>query len=716
MTLRLGGDGAITGCTSLENPDLTVSGLTISGSFDAEKVLVASGTAAAPSYTFSGDTDNGLYYAGTNSVGVSTAGTSAIVVDASQNVGIGTTSPNSLLDCAGGNITLTEDTNLIFKNSARDTNRGAIQFTSGAEFRIRYGALLTEALRIDSSGNVGVGASTVDEKLHVEGSSGQSTTIKVECTATSSERSAIEFFNGSISRGRVSGSNDFDGLTLDSSTTESAAVIRFRTGGASLSEAMRINSAGNVGIGTTTPGGRIGLPIGETSLICQTATTPHIASNAGSIALTISDGGNHAGVYVNNTHDGTYSSQDITFLTAQGGISLATERMRIDNTGNVIIKDSTGADNITLKHDGSNGSIINNGGEFLLYAEGSQNMIFHTNSSERMRVDSSGRLLVGTSSAHNGTPLGAAINLESSTSFGPQYRARGTSSDQYPVYYITERARGSSIVQSGDELASFQFTGYDGSAYLPAAYIQAFVDDTPGTNDMPGRLVFSTTVNGGAAPTERMRITNGGATKMSTDGTYLVSAHVHEMRQDDNNWTVYVTNKPATSPYGISIRHTAAAPNNTSSHFLQTEDTGGTKAEIRSNGGIANYQANNVNLCDEREKKNIETLDSTWGCLKNWELKKFHYNEDADTDDKRYGVIAQQVEQHCPEVLTEWVKQKAEEAELDDDGNVVTPAKEEILRKGVKEQQMMWMAIKALQEAQDRIETLEAEVAELKNN
>jgi len=44
MTLRLGGDGAITGCTSLENPDLTVSGLTISGSFDAEKVpLIVTG-------------------------------------------------------------------------------------------------------------------------------------------------------------------------------------------------------------------------------------------------------------------------------------------------------------------------------------------------------------------------------------------------------------------------------------------------------------------------------------------------------------------------------------------------------------------------------------------------------------------------------------------------------------------------------------------------
>ena len=104
MTLRLGGDGAITGCTSLENPDLTVSGLTISGSFDAEKVLVASGTAAAPSYTFSGDTDNGLYYAGTNSIGLATAGTNAILIDSSNRVGIGTTSPKSLLHVKTGQV------------------------------------------------------------------------------------------------------------------------------------------------------------------------------------------------------------------------------------------------------------------------------------------------------------------------------------------------------------------------------------------------------------------------------------------------------------------------------------------------------------------------------------------------------------------------------------------------------------------------------------
>ena len=52
MTLRLGGDGAITGCTSLEEPTLSISGLSVTTPIQA-----TSGTAAAPSYTFSGDTD-----------------------------------------------------------------------------------------------------------------------------------------------------------------------------------------------------------------------------------------------------------------------------------------------------------------------------------------------------------------------------------------------------------------------------------------------------------------------------------------------------------------------------------------------------------------------------------------------------------------------------------------------------------------------------------
>jgi len=204
-----------------------------------------------------------------------------------------------------------------------------------------------------------------------------------------------------------------------------------------------------------------------------------------------------------------------------------------------------------------------------------------------------------------------------------------------------------------------------------------------------------------------MRILSTGVPQFSSTGSFYADTTAPSFVVNSNGGHSLVANNTnSTDPRGIFIVH-GTDVNNATSYFLRCIAGGTNRAYIYSNGGIANYSGNNSNLSDEREKKNIETLDSTWGCLKNWELKKFHYNEDADTDDKRYGVIAQQVAPHCPEVITDWVKQEAKSAELDDDGNVVTPAQEEIVRMGVKEQQMYWMAIKALQEAQTRIETLE---------
>ena len=66
------------------------------------------------------------------------------------------------------------------------------------------------------------------------------------------------------------------------------------------------------------------------------------------------------------------------------------------------------------------------------------------------------------------------------------------------------------IVQSGDNLGGLVFAGADGTTYHRAAQIAAEVDGTPGTNDMPGRLIFSTTADGASSPTERMRISSTG--------------------------------------------------------------------------------------------------------------------------------------------------------------------------------------------------------------
>jgi len=101
---------------------------------------------------------------------------------------------------------------------------------------------------------------------------------------------------------------------------------------------FKIDSTNNrVGIGTSSPASSLSFPIGTTPVISQVAAggTAHSADNVGSLGLAISDGGNYSGVFVHNTHDGTFSSQDIRFLTATGGSSVATERMRIDNAGRV---------------------------------------------------------------------------------------------------------------------------------------------------------------------------------------------------------------------------------------------------------------------------------------------------------------------------------------------------------------------------------------------
>jgi hypothetical protein len=92
---------------------------------------------------------------------------------------------------------------------------------------------------------------------------------------------------------------------------------------------------------------------------------------------------------------------------------------------------------------------------------------------------------------------------------------QGYSADQYGIAIDFSKSRGASvgtntIVQNNDSLGNLYFNGYDGLAYKLAASIIAAVDGTPGANDMPGRLTFSTTANGASTPTERMRIRESG--------------------------------------------------------------------------------------------------------------------------------------------------------------------------------------------------------------
>jgi hypothetical protein len=230
-------------------------------------------------------------------------------------------------------------------------------------------------------------------------------------------------------------------------------------------------------------------------------------------------------------------------------------------------------------------------------------------------------------------------------------------------------------------------------------------DGNAGSGDYPGRLVFSTTADGASSSTERMRITSSGLTKFTTDGSYTdIDTSVHGFRQTINGQWILMCPNTTANPYGLRISYTGSSPNGTSNPAIEFADSSAQRFQVRSNGGIANYSANNVNLSDINAKKDITPSDGTWNNLKEWEIVNFRYKDQPDDADLNMGVIAQQVAESCPEVIT--IFQEAKEATEDQ------PAQEE--RLGVKDQQMMWMAIKALQEAQLRIETLESEVAALK--
>lgn len=80
------------------------------------------------------------------------------------------------------------------------------------------------------------------------------------------------------------------------------------------------------------------------------------------------------------------------------------------------------------------------------------------------------------------------------------------------------RNRSLGLVNSGDSVGKYAAYGFDGTNYIEATSITSFVDGTPGTNDMPGRLVFSTTADGSATPVERMRIRSDGNIAMGGVG------------------------------------------------------------------------------------------------------------------------------------------------------------------------------------------------------
>jgi hypothetical protein len=214
--------------------------------------------------------------------------------------------------------------------------------------------------------------------------------IEGEISSSPTLTGQVSVDSGSASTPSISPSGDTNtGIFFPAADT-----IAFAEGG---TEAMRIDSSGNVGINITSLQEKFTV----NGAIISSGTTTANKTNAVSLDYYSTTSGARILSWGPVGTTGT-----ISFWSGSGGLG-ASERMRIDSSGNVGINTSSpqakldvrgtvgsynsNTSSITINHDGTNGAISSTS-QLLQYANGANSIIFHTNSTERMRITSDGLL------------------------------------------------------------------------------------------------------------------------------------------------------------------------------------------------------------------------------------------------------------------------------------------------------------------------------------
>jgi hypothetical protein len=151
---------------------------------------------------------------------------------------------------------------------------------------------------------------------------------------------------------------------------------------------------------------------------------------------------------------------------------------------------------------------------------------------------------------------------------------------------------------------------------------------------------------------ERARITSGGDLLVGT--TSGVAGAVLVASKSVADYVVRFINSNATA-YGLVVNYSGASPNSTGQEFLRCVDTTTDRMTVRSNGGIANYSANDVNLSDRREKTNFAPAKSYLETICAIPVQTFNYIDQNMEDDPglTLGVVAQDVQAVAPELVME---------------------------------------------------------------
>lgn len=248
------------------------------------------------------------------------------------------------------------------------------------------------------------------------------------------------------------------------------------------------------------PNWEIGIGTYATAGNTLTRTTVLASSNAGSLT-NFSTGTQN--IFV------TYPASKAVYLDANGAYIPASPVFN----GNAIISDNSSNAALRVTQVGS-------GNAFLVEDSGSPD-------STPFLVDASGFVVQGKTTARTNYFVGTTTAPFQGLNFLSV--DRGGAFDAGPAFILSKN-RGATgdntVVVAADTLGQISFQGADGTNLIPGAAISALVDGTPGLNDMPGRLMFSTTAEGASSPTERMRIDNAGNVAIGTTNTAVAKFYV----------------------------------------------------------------------------------------------------------------------------------------------------------------------------------------------
>ena len=484
------------------------------------------------------------------------------------NVGIGTSTPTSLLQIVGATdpvLTVTAASsgsawlslNGISSAVIHNPNNVATVFTTNA----------TERMRISAAGNVGIGTSNPDSfygiavSLAVVKNQNAATIFGIaNSTVGASACTQIAMVGGtaySFANMQLSDNNGSPYFTNDY-----GLGVNYAKWGFDGNERMRITAAGNVGIGSTNPSIKLSVVANTNSNDGLLVSNVSTGASAQAWLNVVAQG--WTGVQlIQNQASGTaqvYTADNVSMLFATN----ATERMRITAAGNVGIGTTTPDINLRVSGtyaemgtlDGTVDSRLastSGGGAGIVGTYSNTPMTVYSNGTERMRISAAGNVGIGTSSPGslltvNGSLYASGVSsfVNATTNFGPVSASSGP--NLYLINTNGGSGAGASLVFLNNNSSAAQKT----AAYINGGLVVATAGAEQGLIDFE---VFDGTNN--VNRIINMQVNTGGAS-----GTFAPST--------DNYWSFGLSGYRWSSVYAVNGVFTAASA---TTGFATTSDT-----------------------------------------------------------------------------------------------------------------------------------------------